>query len=505
MALKSTHSGVELSDLLASEIELDRLLVELSNRIAKAVESERSTIWLIDAESHELFSHVEHEPSEDVLRLKVGQGIVGRCIQTEEVLFITDVNLDSDWQAHVDEAFGFSTRNMCCVPIRNGDAQLIGALQVLNFGQRRNPPEVTEMAVAIAKDLTQIFQSTTLRPSASTSGVHVRGLFNKIVGQSTLMRSLYGLIRRASEVDATVLLHGETGTGKGLFARAIHVNSPRRHGPFVYLDCTTLPENLAESELFGHEKGAFTGASAAHRGKVEVAHEGTLFIDELGELPLPLQGKLLRFIQDREFERVGSSKTRSSDVRIIVATNRDLARMVREGRFRADLYYRIRILDIEMPPLRARGQAEIALLGTHFLEVFSEKFNRRGMSFSSLAERALCEHPWPGNIRELEHTIERAVILSRSQVIEPKVLGLLASDHEGKDREAGKNTGADVLGFGAFEDRTLREVVVGYASHMLKKNEGNQSATARLLGISRNRLTRILNQRVEIDDGRSET
>jgi Nif-specific regulatory protein len=195
------------------------------------------------------------------------------------------------------------------------------------------------------------------------------------------MAAVYEMIVRAAQTDATVLLHGETGTGKGLLARAIHVNSERRNAPFVHVDCTTLPAALVESELFGHERGAYTGADTRVIGKVEQANGGTLFLDEIGELPLPLQGKLLRFVQERQFERVGGRETLTADVRIVAATNRDLATMANSGQFRSDLYFRLRVVEIEIPPLRARGD-DILDLADHFVQQFSRRYRKGPLRLS---------------------------------------------------------------------------------------------------------------------------
>ena len=312
----------------------------------------------------------------------------------------------------------------------------------------------------------------------------MRGRFNHIVGASPPMETLYDQVLRAAAVDATVLLHGETGTGKGLFARAIHVNSGRSEGPFVYVDCTTLPAPLIESELFGHERGAYTGASATVKGKVELAHGGTLFLDEIGELPIGLQGKLLRFIQAKQFERVGGRQTLKSDARIVVATNRRLDEMVAEGTFRSDLYYRVRVLDLELPPLRTRGADEILMLAEHFIAVYAGRTGESGVTLSPGAKAALVAHPWPGNVRELQHAIERAVIVRRGRKIDANDLGI------GRGRPS--TPPQAVTGFSPPPGATLAAVTRAYAQHALQLHGGNQSATARALDISRNRLARLL-------------
>src|SRR4029077_9375953 len=202
------------------------------------------------------------------------------------------------------------------------------------------------------------------------------------VGRSAELTKVYERIALAAQTDASVLLRGETGTGKGLFARAIHVNSGRQTGPFVTVDCTTLPPQLVESELFGHERGAFTGADRRVPGRVEMAEGGTLFLDEIGDLPLDMQGKFLRLLQDRTFERVGGRQTMTADVRVVCATHQDLERLVEEGKFREDLYYRIRVVEIEIPPLRKRGEDEIEQLARHFADMYAKRYRRPAPTFA---------------------------------------------------------------------------------------------------------------------------
>ncbi len=232
------------------------------------------------------------------------------------------------------------------------------------------------------------------------------------------MREIFQLLEMVAPSEATVLILGETGTGKELVAQAVHRNSPRAAGPFVVVNCATLPETLLESELFGHERGSFTGATVRKEGRFLVAHRGTVFLDEIGELTLPIQAKILRVLQAREFEPVGSNRTQKVDVRIITATNRDLEKMVREGQFRDDLYYRLNVFQLVMPPLRERLE-DLPVLADFFLKKYGEK-NRRGVI--TLAPEALEDfrhYSWPGNIRELENVIERGVIVCQGDVLTP--------------------------------------------------------------------------------------
>jgi transcriptional regulator with PAS, ATPase and Fis domain len=244
-----------------------------------------------------------------------------------------------------------------------------------------------------------------------------RGHKFDMIGDSPAMRRVYRSVERIAASDSTVLILGETGSGKELAARAVHTGSRRARGPFVAVNCATLSETLLESELFGHERGAFTGAVAQKRGKLELAHNGTLFLDEVGELPPALQAKLLRAIQEREFDRVGGTKPVRVELRLVAATNRDLQTSVAEGSFRQDLYYRLNVVSLKMPPLRERG-ADIGLLAAHFLTRMSPRVGRVVKGFSPSAKAALGAYGWPGNVRELQNAIERALVLGDGEWIE---------------------------------------------------------------------------------------
>ncbi|MBV9925806.1 MAG: sigma 54-interacting transcriptional regulator [Acidobacteria bacterium] len=247
--------------------------------------------------------------------------------------------------------------------------------------------------------------------------------FAGIVGQSSGLRSVLQLVRKVAATNATVLLLGETGTGKELIARAIHEHSPRQKQPLVAFNCSAVPGSLFESEFFGHERGAFTGAHVQRPGRLELADRGTLFLDEVGELPLELQPKLLRLLQERTYERVGSSRTRNADIRLVAATNQNLEALVGEGQFRSDLYYRLNVFPIRIPPLRERRQ-DIPLLVNHFTKKYARQMGKRIDTVSETALQSLMGWHWPGNIRELQNVVERCVIMAEDEVLrlEPGVL-----------------------------------------------------------------------------------
>ena len=294
-----------------------------------------------------------------------------------------------------------------------------------------------------------------------------------IIGESGQMLEVVSLVRRVAPSEASVLIRGESGTGKELIAKAIHFASPRAAGPLIRINCAALPETLLESELFGHEKGAFTGALATRKGRFELADEGTLFLDEIGDLPLHLQAKLLRVLQEREFERVGSSQSIRVNVRILSATHRDLEALLKVGQFREDLYYRLNVVTILLSPLRERRQ-DLPLLIDHFLRVFAEKNGKRIRGFTHEARETLLRYDYPGNVRELENLVERAVVLTRDEVISKDDLPLMVQPPEkGAEEEGGSSLTAAVEG---MERQMIREA--------LARSGGVQTRAAEMLGIS---------------------
>jgi transcriptional regulator with GAF, ATPase, and Fis domain len=369
---------VDLASLLAREVDFDQLLGTACERLARALRADRATIWLCDAERGDLVTRVALLPELPTLRQPLERGIAGYVARTGEVVRVEDASRDDRFDPSADRATGYSTHSMLVAPIReDARAPVRGVVQLLNREGGPFDDEDEKYLVALATQLARAFTLTTLRAAEGGGpGLVLQGPFNRIVGRSPELRAVYERVQLAAQTDATVLLRGETGTGKGLFARAIHVNSRRQARPFVTVDCTTLPAQLVESELFGHERGAFTSADRRVPGKVELAEGGTLFLDELGDLPADIQGKLLRFLQDRTFERVGGRQTLAADVRVVTATHRDLEKAVADGRFREDLYYRVRVVEIDLPPLRARGPEDIETLARHFAEVYAQRYQR---------------------------------------------------------------------------------------------------------------------------------
>jgi DNA-binding NtrC family response regulator len=312
--------------------------------------------------------------------------------------------------------------------------------------------------------------------------------FPRVLGEDPGLKDAFLAIQRASASDATVLILGESGTGKELMARALHQLSPRAKGPFVAINCAAIPDALLENELFGHEKGAFTGAGARKTGRVELAHRGTLFLDEIGEMPLALQAKILRLVQERQFERVGGVQTLTVDVRVVAATNRDLNVAVAEKQFREDLYFRLSVFPVTVPPLRRR-RGDILLLAEAFLERFARDLGRRGLTLSEAGRHALLEHSWPGNVRELQNALERAVLLCDGTEIGPEHLQIAPPSQNAP-------TLADVLDLtGPLADvveRATQRVEADAIRLALRQCEGRRADAATSLGLSGANLTRKL-------------
>jgi two-component system response regulator HydG len=296
--------------------------------------------------------------------------------------------------------------------------------------------------------------------------------FGEIIGESPKMKTLYTTIAKVAKTNSSVIIYGESGTGKELVARAIHKSSPRAANPFIRVNCGALAEGVLESELFGHERGAFTGALRRKRGRFELANTGTIFLDEIGDLPTATQVKLLRVLQEREFERVGSEDSIKVDVRVITATNKDLEKQVQEKQFRKDLYYRLHIIPIYLPPLRERAE-DIPLLAKHFIMHIGKKIGRHGLSLSDSAMRKLCTYHWPGNVRELENILERSAVLTDSEVVKSSDLAL---DTEEKLTVAAEVDTLDL-------NSTLSAVEKLAIEKALEKAKGTKTRAAKLLGI----------------------
>jgi two-component system, NtrC family, response regulator len=367
----------------------------------------------------------------------------------------------------LDEIIKLAPATKVVVVTGNGDREnAIRAIQLGAFDYLSKPVDLQAYKVVLHRAAYLQTLEADSEKQQQTDDSATR--FEDILGMTPAMREIFGVVRRVAKTDATVLVQGESGTGKELLARAIHGNSRRKNRPFVAINCGAIPESLLESELFGHEKGAYTGAHIQRKGKLEAAEGGTLFLDEIGEMSVPLQVKLLRFLQERQIERVGGRDLISIDVRVIAATNKDLKAELQAGHFREDLYYRLSVVNMKLPPLRDRGE-DIVLIANAFLRRSAQQ-HRRKLRFSSGALETLSRYPWPGNIRELENTVERAVIMADGRFIEPTDLGIEVAA-----------VGPNLPSLKETRGRAEREALVD----ALIKTRGNISQAARHLGVSR--------------------
>ena len=372
------------------------------------------------------------------------------------------------------------------VIVVSGNEERDNALKAISLGAYdfcQKPIELDILKVIISRalnlaNLEEEHKRLLLKKTSKSSPM--QGIF----GQCSQMEEVFSLIRKVASIDVPILILGESGTGKELVARAIHENSIRKNGPFIPINCGAIPENLLEAELFGHEKGSFTGAQSRVQGKVEFAQDGTLFLDEIGDMPLLLQVKLLRFLQEKVIQRVGGREDIEVDARIVAATNIDIEEAIRKGEFREDLYYRIGVVSAVLPPLRQRGD-DISLLANLFMRRFANEFKRRVKCFSVASLRMMNKYEWPGNIRELENRVKRAVIMTESLTIEPWDLGFeKKSDIQAEDENRVINRiDIDLSGMKLKDARSMIEKEM--IAKALSNNEGNIVQAAEQLGVSR--------------------
>ncbi|MDW7712553.1 MAG: sigma 54-interacting transcriptional regulator, partial [Deferrisomatales bacterium] len=441
-------------------------------------------------------------------RYRVGEGVMGRVLETGQPMVIPSIGAEplfldrTGARADLDR----SRVAFLCVPVKVG-TRTVGVLSAdrLSAGEQDLEEDLRLLSI-VAGVVAQAVrvQQMVRREKAELADENRRlrraldGAYrlDNMVGTSPLMLAVYEQVHLVAKSRATVLITGESGTGKELVAKAIHFNSDRAQKPYVRLSCASLPPTLLESELFGHERGAFTGAVARKPGRFELADGGTIFLDEVGEIPLELQVKLLRVLQERELERLGGRETLRVDVRVVAATNRELAREVREGRFREDLYYRLNVVPLHLPPLRERRE-DVPLLAHHFLRRFSEENRKPFEGISPEALELLVRHDWPGNVRELENTVERAVVLARGPLILPQDLpGFLAESAPARGEGPRLEDAVARVAADLFEEpppEGVYRAVVGRVErvlldHALARSGGVRLQAARLLGINRNTL-----------------
>jgi DNA-binding NtrC family response regulator len=367
-----------------------------------------------------------------------------------------------------------------------------------------NPPNIIELRLLFRRAYRVFATERELKRARLQESL--RGHLHELLGNSPNMLELFALVGRVGPCDVNVLITGETGTGKELLARAIHQIGPRSSNPLVAFSCANLPEALVEDELFGHEKGAFTGAIQPRQGRIEGANRGTLFLDEIGDMGLGLQPKLLRVLQEKTFERIGSNKMIYADVRLISATNRDLRTMVEQGKFREDLYYRLNVVELHLPPLRERRD-DIPVLVHHFVKKAAERFHKKELSISSSAMKVLEHHHWPGNVRELENVIQRAMVLAEGHTLDLSHLPALMRNQtlESVPMQIPQNISSADLKSDLPTERSSRSRACSYEEEMrrfkrslvldtLRQNGWRKAESARALGVARGYLHRLINQ-----------
>ena len=473
----------DIAKTLSGTIDLKTSLYSVLEILSKSLGMRRGTITILNPLRDEIQIEVAHGLTRNAMqrgRYKPGEGITGRVIEqgkaivvpkiSEEPLFL---NRTATRRQTLDEL------SFICVPIKKGQ-QVVGALSVdlpydASFDLKKSKRLLTIIATMLAQWVINLetvqlekeaLHQENLRLQEQLASKH---RITNIVGNSNKMREVFQMISQVCRSNATVLIRGESGTGKELVANAIHFNSPRAKHAFIKVNCAALPATLIESELFGHEKGAFTGAIRQKRGKFELANKGTIFLDEIGSIGLDVQANLLRVLQEKEFERVGGTQTIKSDVRIIAATSKNLEQAVEEDTFRGDLYYRLNVFPIYLPPLRER-KTDVLLLADHFLENYAREYSKDLRRFSTPAIDMLMQYHWPGNVRELENCIERAILLCEG--------GVIRSYHLPPTLQTGEQSGT-------VPTQSLDEALASLEREMiidaLKNTRGNMAMAAELV------------------------
>ncbi|MBF0302159.1 MAG: sigma 54-interacting transcriptional regulator [Desulfamplus sp.] len=475
----------EINEALNDNTDMKKALYKVLDILSESLELIRGTVTILDSVTKEIRIEVAHGISERAMKrakYQLGEGITGKVIQTGEPAVVPVINdeplfLDRTAAHKGDSGQDYS---FICVPVKKGN-HVVGALSADRPYQGKTALQQGEkilsvVATMIARHVINLERIHKEKDKLKQENIRLKGelenrySFSNIIGNSNKMREVFQMISQVSRSNATVLIRGESGTGKELIANSIHYNSHRNNHPFVKINCAALPSNLIESELFGHEKGSFTGALQQKKGKFEMAHQGTIFLDEIGTMEPAVQVKLLRVLQEKEFERVGGCATIKVDVRIIAATNSNLEDMVEKGTFRDDLYFRLNVFPIYVPSLRMR-KTDVILLADYFLEKYSKEHFKDIKRFSTPAIDMLMEYHWPGNVRELENCIERAVILCNE--------GAIHSYHLPPSLQTGKTSQT-------LTPITMEQAVANLEREMiidaLKNTRGNIKKAAELIG-----------------------
>lgn len=472
---------LEVSKVLNSSFDLEKNFTRVMQVLADFLEMERGSVFLLDYTTKELKIVAAHGLTKEQIergKYRIGEGIVGKALERSSPMVIPNVGKEPLFLNKTGSRVEKNGISFLCVPIRF-KGEPIGVLsadrifkdKAINIKEDIRVLEIVASIIAQYVILWKHYKESEQEKENLKLELKGRYSLPNIIGSSDKMQAVFESVHRVSHSKATVLLYGESGTGKELIAKAIHYMSSRSKRPFVKFNCASIPEGLLESELFGHEKGAFTGAITTRKGRFELANEGTILLDEVGDLPINLQPKILRVLQEREFERVGGEKTIRVDVRLIAATGRNLEELVSQGKFREDLYYRLNVVPIVMPALRERKE-DIPILIEHFLRRFNKE-NKNNVSISPEALKVLLDYTWPGNVRELENTIERLVVMSSSTTITPLDLPInlkLPIQKEALQKESLK------IGIEEIEKSMVLEA--------LEQNGWVQARAARMLGLT---------------------
>ncbi|MDY6825380.1 MAG: sigma 54-interacting transcriptional regulator [Thermodesulfobacteriota bacterium] len=482
--LKTVSTSVTYVNNLNHLLEM---ILETGNRIMGAG---ASSLLLLDKKtgSKLQFKVATGEKKESIkqFEVKVGQGIAGHVAKTGTPLLIGDAAEDSRWYGYISNQIDVKIKSIACVPMLL-DKKVIGVIEFMNKADGsafqeselellRVFADLAAIAISNARQF-ELVEKENQRLREELAPTH------QIVGESRAIQNVISEGMKVADSMASTLILGESGTGKELLARLIHQASPRSHRPLVTLNCAALPESLLEAELFGYEKGAFTGATRQKTGKFELADNGTIFLDEIAEMSPQMQAKLLRILQDGIFYRVGGNSPISVDIRVIAATNKDIAKAVKEGQFREDLYYRLNVVEIHMPPLRERKE-DIRQLANHFVQIFQEERAMAGIEISDKAMSKMKAYDWPGNVRELKNAIERAVVMGNGKQLLPEDLPMLFSGTSAKDD----------IPVGLSLQEAVDEFKKRFIELNLKKTDGNQTRAAKTLGIQRSYLSRLISR-----------
>ena len=498
MELKNLSCLFEITKHLASSHSLQESLEKIMEILDREKGMYSGTVTIVNPTTGELEIEVAHGITADARRrgkYKIGEGITGKVVVTGEPILVPQIGEEPMFlnrtRTRGDEKKKKSS--FLCVPIK-ADKQCIGALSIdreykENFGteSENDLRFLTIVSGLIAQTVQRIRvvneEQEMLRQENSKLRRELasKNKIGNIIGNSSRMEEVFDMVHRVADSNATVLLRGESGTGKTLVAKALHANSSRKKGPFVVVNCAAIPESLMESELFGHEKGAFTGAISRKKGRFEQADGGTLFLDEISEVSPAVQVKLLNVIQERTFQRLGGAETISVDIRLVTATNRDLERAVQENLFREDLYYRLNVFPVYLPPLRER-RTDILLLAEHFLEKYNRENNKKIERISTSAIDLLMQYHWPGNVRELQNCMERAILICDENTIK--------ATHLPPTLQSSESIASDdnPISMATAVENFERELIID----ALKKNKGNQTKAAKLLDTS----LRIINYKI---------